>query len=543
MKRFNLLLLLLFIPMLSLAGVNLKNGNFYLSFTDIRVPGNGHDLVISRVYNSKSTYKGWFGFGWGSDFETYLQVGAGGSVIIHENGSGAQTRFVPKTKIDAASAANKIVNVMREKSKLQGSEANLLIKKLTNDAELRQAYSKRFGIKADLATGTILYSSSRGLQKIHVTKEGYKRVYNDGKVEKYNKLGKLTSVSDKHGYKINFDYGKDSHLKSIKDSFAKQVNFAWYPSGYVKHIWSVDKRKVLYKYENKNLAESKDVAANVYKYEYDANHNLTAIRYQDNTSLTLKYHRFIQFVTEVKSRNGEVTKYEYKSNDKNPDNHYWTLVTKKSLSGKMVTNRYEYETKVRNDGSKYTYRILTVVNGIKTETIYNKGNSLPLKITRGKHKTTFKYNKKGLLIDKRSSNGEFVKLDYHKKLNKITKVENNEGWTKFSYKAGNLYKAENNSGKSVLLIYDRKGRITKMVDYQQKGKKKTKRTLSFKYNAQGKPIEIQMDKVGKINVAYDNYGEIKKVESKAGHRMALQVTQAFQSLLAIVKPAGVNLNL
>jgi hypothetical protein len=67
--------------------------------------------------------------------------------------------------------------------------------------------------------------------------------------------------------------------------------------------------------------------------------------------------------------------------------------------------------------------------------------------------------------------------------------------------------------------------------------------LSFKYNSLGKPVEIEMMKVGKIQVAYDNYGEIKRVESKQGHKMALQVTQAFQNLLAIVKPAGVNLNM
>ena len=81
----------------------------------------------------------------------------------------------------------------------------------------------------------------------------------------------------------------------------------------------------------------------------------------------------------------------------------------------------------------------------------------------------------------------------------------------------------------------------KMIDFDKKTKKK--RTLSFKYNALGRPVEIAMSKVGKINVAYDNYGVIKKVESKAGQKMALQVTQAFQSLLTIVKPAGVNLNL
>ena len=66
---------------------------------------------------------------------------------------------------------------------------------------------------------------------------------------------------------------------------------------------------------------------------------------------------------------------------------------------------------------------------------------------------------------------------------------------------------------------------------------------AFKYNALGKPVEIQMEKVGTINVSYNNFGEIKKVESKQGHKMALQVTQAFQNLLAIVKPAGVNLNM
>jgi YD repeat-containing protein len=80
-----------------------------------------------------------------------------------------------------------------------------------------------------------------------------------------------------------------------------------------------------------------------------------------------------------------------------------------------------------------------------------------------------------------------------------------------------------------------------MVDQQKSNNER--RILAFKYNALGKPVEIEMEKVGKINVAYDNYGEIKKVESNAGHKMALQVTQAFQNLLSIVKPAGVNLNM
>ena len=89
------------------------------------------------------------------------------------------------------------------------------------------------------------------------------------------------------------------------------------------------------------------------------------------------------------------------------------------------------------------------------------------------------------------------------------------------------------------MVYDRKSRITKMVDRDQKGKKQ--KVLSFIYNAMDKPVEIKMEKVGKINVKYDNNGGIQKVESKQGHQMALKVTRAFQNLLAIVKPAGVSL--
>lgn len=541
MKLVKLLVMLLMIPAMAIAGVNLKNGNFYITYTDIIVPGGGHDLEITRTYNSKSAYEGWFGYGWGSLYETYLQVAADGSVIVHENGSGAVTRFLPKGSVDSTTAAKRIVEKMRKQMGIQGKEASTLITKLSKDAELRQAYAKKFNVKASLASGTVLHSTTRGIQTITVTKKGFVRRFNDGKVEEYNREGKMLKMKDKHGYYIKFIYNKAGNLTSLKDSLAKQLFFDWYSEGRVKNIWSVDKKKTKYVYKNGNLVESTDVGQNLYKYGYDANHNLTSITYLDGSSMKVTYHRYTQFVTSVTSRNGDVTKYKYESDDKKPDLHFWTLVTKKNVTGKMVTNRYEYEMKVRPDGSQYTYRILTVVGGVKTETFYHEKNNLPIKITRGKFTTNFKYNDKGLLVEKRTSRGDFVKLSYDPKLNKISKVVNNKGQTEFEYKNGSLYQAKSSDGKIVQLIYDHKGRITKMINADRKAKKK--QVLKFKYNAQGKPVEIAMDKVGKIQVMYDNYGEIKKVESKAGHRMAMKVTQAFQSLLSIVKPAGVNLNL
>lgn len=541
MKSLFLMMTLILSIQSVFAGVNLKNGNFYISYTDIIVPGGGNDLRITRTYNSQSPKKGWFGLGWGSDYETFLVVSADGSVIIHENGSGAKTRFTPKNTIDPKAAAKKIVDHIRKKTNLAGKEAKKLEERLASDQEVRQGYARKYGISAKLANGTILYSNTRGLQEVHKVKDGYIRKYNEGKSERFNEKGQLLKISDKNGYYIEFNY-KKGKLVSIKDSQAKQLFFDWYPNNQVRAIWSVDKNKVTYSFKGGDLIETTDVSKNTYKYEYNSDHFLNKITYGDGSSMEIGYDPKTRFASSVKSRDGEVVKYKYDSNPKNPDYHYWTVVEKKSPQGKKTENRYEYEIKVRPDGSQYTYRIETVVNGIKTETVYSECCGLPLRITRGKHTTTFEYNKDGLLTKKTSTKGDYVELEYDKKHKKISRVVNSKGWTNFTYdKKGNLSKAINNGGQSVLLIYDRKGRITKMVDFHKKTK--DKRTLSFKYNALGKPVEIAMDKIGKINVAYDNYGEIKKVESKAGHKMALQVTQAFQSLLSIVKPAGVNLNM
>lgn len=541
MRNLKAIVVMFLVAANTFGGVNLKNGNFHISYTDIVVPGGGNDLVIERTYNSRSPEKGWFGFGWGSDYETYLDVSADGSVIVHENGSGATTRFVPNVAVDSEAASKKIIDEMRKKNSLSETVANSLITKLKNDAELRQAYAKKFNVSANLAVGTELFSNERGLQTVTKTKDGYVRKFNDGKENHFNEKGQMTAVKDKNGYSVSLIYD-GANLKSIKDTMAKQIFFEWYPDGKIKSVESGAGKKTFYTYKEDNLIEAKDISGNEFKYEYDYNHNMTKIGYKDGTSMDIKYTQKTQFVEEVKDKSGEVVAYQYESNPKNPEFHYWTLVTKKNPNGKDVTNRYEYEIKKKPDGSHYTYRILTVVSGVSTETIYTECCSLPKQIKRGNSVTNFEYNNKGLLVKKNSSRGDFVELQYHPTFNKITNVTNNNGWTKFEYdKNGNLKRAENSKNMSVLLTYDSKGRIAKMFDMDKATKQQ--RTLSFVYNAQGKPVEIAMEKVGKINVQYDNYGEILKVESKAGHKMALQVTQAFQSLLSIVKPAGVNLNM
>ena len=179
----------------SYAGVNLKNGNFYISYTDIVVPGTGKKLDMTRTYNSKSTEIGWFGFGWGNVFETKLIKSPDGCVVVHEHGAGGNTRFCPKNPVNPKAAAKKIVAVMKSKSSaLNDGTVKNLLSRLEKNAELRHVYARRFNIKTKIAAGSKLYSNQRGIQEIDVKKDGYVRTSNDKKREYFDLQGRLVKV-------------------------------------------------------------------------------------------------------------------------------------------------------------------------------------------------------------------------------------------------------------------------------------------------------------------------------------------------------------
>jgi len=259
------------------AGVNYKNGNFYVSYTDIVVPGGGKDLEITRTYNSHSTHAGWFGMGWGSEFETRLEVGADGAVVIHENGSGARTRFTPKDSVNVEAAADLIISKLKKEKSFSDADVKKLRANLVKDAHLRQSYSERYDVKVNLASGTKLYSNIRGFQTVEKISNGYKRTKSDGTEHHFNKVGNLSMIKDKYGYRVNLTY-KNGNLLSIKDNQAKQLFFDWYNTSpaFVKSIRSTGDKKAQYKYDKKGygLVEASDVSGNTYKYSYDTNYNL-----------------------------------------------------------------------------------------------------------------------------------------------------------------------------------------------------------------------------------------------------------------------------
>jgi len=538
----------------ALANVSIKNGNFFRGYTDILYQG-GFEPKIERVYNSKTSYQGVFGPGWGNEYEVKLTVSADGSVVIQEYGGGAENRFTPAAlkAVDLEEAVKKIADAVKDTGRFGTQKLFDEYKaKLKSDAIYRneewQALVNEGKLKArELAVGSTLTSNRFAYQVVTRTKDGYQRSYDNGKLERFDDKGRLTRIQDRNGNFIDFSYGKDGRLEKLVDNFNRKMFFTFSSKGLLEKIQGENSKEVSYSYNSQGeLSESRDVEGNVYKYKYssDNQHNLVEIAYSDKTSLNVEYFGRDKFgsVKSVRERDSTLMEYDYEFDPKDKG-HISVTVISKDASGKVQSNvKYEYFQKVKAFGEEWTYKMISTSSGDRTETTYNECCGLPLIIKRGSEETSFQYDTKGR-VTRKETPSEVTELQYDKSSGKVGRVVRNSkvdqklsSWAEFQYdERGNLKLAKNSAKKGVSLFYDANGRIRSLVDQD-------KRRLDFKYNENSKPIEITDPKLGAIRVSYKNSGEIDKIDSSSGQKVAIQVTSAFQNLLEIIRPAGVNLS-
>ncbi len=555
-RKYMLLLyfaaLLSFACSFTFANVSLKNGNFFIAYSDLVYPG-GIEPKVERVYNSKSSHDGIFGFGWGSDYEVYLTPLADGSVVVHENGGGAHNRFTPPAI--NASEIDKAVEMMLTAKKSTGLSAGAMEaekQRLRNDARYRtdeweRLYVKKLVKAREVAPGTVLKSNKYSFQTIQKVKEGYMRRFDNGQAQLFNNDGKCVRVSDRNGNYLALTYDKTGHLATFQDNLNRRMKFKFNSQGKVVRVDGDSGKVTTYDYKGNELVFSKDTAGNEYRYKYSGNgrHNLVEIKYKDNTTMQMGFFDLTKCenVNWVKDRDGTLSEYTYTGDCVSGLEHSTTVVVKGSDGKEVSKSKYEYVEKIKLDGERYTYKLSSEVDGDKTVTIYNECCGLPLEIAHNGEKTTFEYDTKGH-VTKKMTPAEVTDLEYDSKTSKVSKVvkysksdasKKSVKWAQYQYdEKGNLSYAKNSEGKGVKIVYDHYGRIKALVDQD-------KRRLEFTYNEASRPVEIRDPSVGKIQVQYTNTGEIKKVDSSGGRKIALQVTSAFQNLLEIIRPAGVTL--
>jgi len=530
------------------ANVSIKNGNFFIGYTDIVYSG-GFEPKVERVYNSKTNFKGIFGWGWGCEFELHLSLMGDGSLVVHEYGGGADNVFIPESfNPDALRRSiDDLVHAATDAGTIRSEGATAYRERLVSDGDYRANETNKYRLQGLLTVppmpvGTVVRSDRFSYQYITRVAEGFVRTFDTGRQEQFDNEGRITRITDKNSNFLTFSYAT-GRLATLVDNFGRKIAFAFNDQGLVDHITGEGNRTATYRYNAKGeLIHSRDMDGNEYDHEYDADHNMVRIRYADKTTMDIAYYGYDVHgnVRSVKDRDGTLTTYAYEEDRANP-RHYTARADVKDSDGKPVSvSSYEYFEEHDQGGRPWTARLVTVTDGDKVDTTYNQ-KGLPLSIKHGDDVSSFEYDAKGH-VTKKVTPQETTELTYDDRADKVSQVRRypagrpqQASWSRFTYDSrANLVAAQNSEGKTVTLRYDNVGRIVEATIKE--------RTLRFTYDNNSKPTKIEAVGLGTITVSYTEQGEIDKVDSDTGRKTALAVTDVFQQLKDIIRPAGVSLS-
>lgn len=560
MKLINILIITFFLCLNNTySQVNIKNGNFYVSFTDAEYKGTeGAIEKIQRTYNSKSTQIGWFGFGWGSRLETKMSFYPDGNVMIREHGAGETNIFISDLEEDilVEEMIDLLIDIEIEQEIIEDisikiAEQREKYKDLNKRYNSYDKYKEKEYLENNLeAPENMTWQSfNRGDQQLVFDGDYFIRTNRKGEKEYFDLQGHLVKYELNNGNYTEVVF-KDNKVSKLITKKGQVVDFKTTEGGFINLIsykYQGKDYKAVFKYKGNDLVFSEDTAGNQYGFVYDKKHNLietiynpTRLKGISKDARYMFYDDKTFFTNKIIERDStEIKEYSYKKfYDKNgalDDKHYDTTVSilKKGQEDPRVTN-YEYFIGTKADGSRFTQKIVTSSRNIREAKVYHETCSYsPIRIEKGNLWTTFKYDKNCNLLEKKKSTGEFLRLKHHPVLKKMIEVQQDENTFYYDYdKRGNIIYGKKNDEEPVYFTYTPKDKIQTM--------KNGDNLLNFEYNKFGKPTKISIEEVGSMNITYDNIGNIESVDSDQGYEMTIKVTQTFQNLLTIVKPANLN---
>ena len=543
----------LFVSFSALALVDTKNGNYTKTYMDFSSDG----FTLERAYNSRSIYRGLFGYGWCSNLETRVEVLPDNSLKVVECGGGLEVAYGQPNR---QKMIQQIMIRVRKKKGLSKRYVNKLAADLQKSSSLQSELMRAFSLKGKARAGRKYQAVGRSGEEILFTGSEYRRSFSDGKKQIFNKQGYLVMEADPKGGWMKIIRRGQAIQKVLTN---KGLSWQFRKNHKKTPGFSItgQSEKVTYVIIKDNLkkvirkpAKGKKIVQ--YEHVYDDYHNLIKNRYSDHSYESLVYNEVKDWVTRFKDRRGCRESYVYVTNPRNKD-HYWTNV--KKICGKQVTNVSRYEFWNRNKPSgrgKYLYRARQEVNvngqrQIEDMTFDAKTGS-PLSVTRNRITTKYAYDDKtGLLISRTEPNRQmfFPINSYHKKCRKPQVVQVNyirgrkvvrKVSTSITYHPIRCYLTQvrqKETGRWVIVKRDQFGRISEMYDQSRK-------KILVKYHKQfGKPSRIIRPGVGTIVVAYDNKGAVSSMNSKTDPVVFTQVTNVFNGFLEIISPVASNITI
>jgi YD repeat-containing protein len=531
-----------------------RYGDFNLDFTDLHEQG-GLNMEITRVYNSfGNASTGIFGTGWGSRAEDSLQVEDDGSIVIHEYGGGASNKFEPTTStvrpqaeiIDAIEQAAEQTGQFGSEADRQAYRASL--ESSSDNEEVEWEKFVKLGLLKSQAPaiGETFFSGRFATEFITREPEGYQRstTYAGQTIfEAFDLSGRLTRFWDANRDYIALMYGSDGHLRESLDNEGNRFTFSFTADGLVRVISDSQGHVVRYNYVTSNpnnsdlLADLKSVTVNgsTTRFDYDADHRLTAIHYPDRTSLQIWYDES-GLAHRVKDTDGTVNTYSYstKKSQTSTVDTFESDSRKPSGETHRKTYQYFYEAPDYYENGE----IETDDGVVATDTTYDR-NFDPLSVTTAKGVTTYGYDSLSRTIRKQMPTGTVFSWEYDPATGRVstamTTTKTSVLTEHFQYDPkGNLARAYDSDGHDFTVGYDSYKRIEAVTGSTMQ--------LHFGYadNRISHPATVALDGVGTVLVSYLADGTVSNAQSSGGASVVDKVRTSLATVDDLIRAAGVD---
>ncbi|KIF81691.1 DUF6531 domain-containing protein [Noviherbaspirillum autotrophicum] len=288
-------------------GVNVRNGNFSITFKTSADNNDPSGIPFDRIYNSKSEHQGSYGLGWGTAMDNTVSFLTDGDLVIQENGTGAFTHY--RLKDDSPGQAYVSTEAVNKRYLTEAENQARAAKE-----QLRQALVKKGTIPDQspiepLSLGPIPDRSVfvvEGAFKGDICRENSQiRREGDRMIRVFG--NQCPTASETYTLK-----GALVHVESRQTRTGASLNVTRDPKTTLITSVTDEKGKVTrFRYDAKRrLVWQEFPSGETEKFEYDDHDNMTAIIYLDDSKQTIAYDAQDR-VLSVTPRRGPAASFDY----------------------------------------------------------------------------------------------------------------------------------------------------------------------------------------------------------------------------------------
>ncbi|WP_294354435.1 RHS repeat-associated core domain-containing protein [uncultured Clostridium sp.] len=470
--------------------IDAVDGSLYIPAVDIQLPDIHNEFLIERKYESTNYETGVFGFGWTSNFESYIE------------------------------------------------EYDDYIEVSCSDGHVEK-FNIVDGEYINTKNGAKLYTLNK-VKDIWIFKS-----YSEEKTYKYNELGKLINVIDRYGNTLTITY-IDKNIETIT-TFSNYKLFFTCKDNKVIQIKDELGRTVQYKYDGDYLTEVVHVDQGITRYNYDDNGYISYVTDQNGQTYIKNFFDKEGRVIRQEYPDGDFVEISYDEGERENTFYYHNsgrvekvrynedaLITK-SIYEDGSTKEYGYDEYQNRNYEKdrngnITRREFNIYgsllkeelpNGLIKEFIYDEDQNLIKEFDNEGKEVLYTYDKTGNLLEEKTkiSVGKWKteKFTYDSFGRVLTKTDANNNTIKYEYAIGDSLnekigkdpvKVVTGSGYVYEYSYDNVGRNTEIkTDYG---------TIEFGYNNLDYVAKIK-DANGNITKkSYDKMGNLIRVDTPNG---------------------------